>query len=102
MTAFVDGPLWNFALIVFLLGIVWRLFAIFKTGSKPDYSVPRRSAGSGAVMAVFRRFLPRRDMAPKIRVQLVAGYLFHLGLFALLLFAAPHVLFLEQHLLNVN
>ena len=102
MTAFVDGPLWNFALFVFLLGIVWRLFSIVKAGSKPDYSVARRSAGKGAVMTLFRRFLPRRDMAPKIRIHTVAGYMFHLGLFALLLFAAPHVLFLEQSLLGVG
>jgi nitrate reductase gamma subunit len=100
VTEFVDGPLWNFALVVFLLGIVWRLFSIFKTGSKPEYSVPRQSAASGAVMTLLRRFLPRRDMAPKIRIQTVAGYMFHLGLFALLLFAAPHVLFLEKHLLG--
>lgn len=100
MSALIDGPLWNFALFVFLFGIAWRLFSIFKAGSKPDYSIARRSAASGAAMTLLRRFLPRRDMAPKIRVQTVAGYMFHLGLFALLLFAAPHVQFLEKHLLG--
>ena len=100
MTEFIDGPLWYFALAVFIIGVVWRIASIFMTGSKPDYSVPRQASTGGAVATLFSRFVPRRDMAPKIRIQTVAGYMFHLGLFALLLFAAPHVLFIEQHLLG--
>lgn len=100
MAEFIDGPLWYFSCVVFLVGVVWRLFSIFKAGSKPDYSVPRRAAMGGAIGTVFRRFIPRRDMAAKIRIHTVAGYMFHLGLFALLLFAAPHVLFIEQYLPN--
>jgi len=102
MTEFIDGPLWYFALAVFIIGVVWRIASIFLTGSKPDYSVPRQASTGGAVMTLFSRFVPRRDMAPKIRVQTVAGYMFHLGLFALLLFAAPHVLFIEHHLLGIG
>ena len=60
----------------------------------------RGSARSGAWRNVFSRFVPHREIAPKIRIQVVAGYMFHLGLFALLFFAAPHVLFLEQNLLG--
>lgn len=100
MTEFIDGPLWYFALAVFLSGVVWRMFSIFRAGSKPDLSVPRRSAAVSAVMTSLRRFVPRHEMSPRIRLQLVAGYMFHLGLFALLLFAAPHVLFLQEHLLG--
>jgi nitrate reductase gamma subunit len=102
MTAFIDGPLWYFALAVFVIGVVWRITSIFLTGSKADYSVPRGASTGGAVMTVLRRFFPRRDMAPKIRIQTIAGYMFHLGLFAVLLFAAPHVLFIENHLLGIG
>lgn len=93
----IDGPLWTFSLIVFVIGVLWRLLAIARAGSKPDYSVPRGSAMPGAVGTVFRRFLPRSGMK-RGRFHAVAGYLFHLGLFALLFFAAPHVLFIEQYL----
>ena len=100
ITAFIDGPLWYFALAVFLIGVAWRMFAIFRSGNKPDFSVPRRSGAVSAVMTSLRRFVPRHEMSPRIRLHVVAGYMFHLGLFALLLFAAPHVLFLKEHLLG--
>jgi len=51
-------------------------------------------------MTSLRRFVPRHEMSPRIRLHVVAGYMFHLGLFALLLFAAPHVLFLQENLLG--
>ena len=100
ITAFIDGPLWYFSLAVFLIGVSWRMFAIFRSGSKPDFSVPRRSVAVSAVMTSLRRFVPRHEMSPRIRLHVVAGYMFHLGLFALLLFAAPHVLFLQENLLG--
>ena len=100
ITEFIDGPLWYFALLVFVIGVAWRLLAIFRTRSKPDFSVPRDSAAASAVMTALRRFVPRPEMSPRIRLHVVAGYMFHLGLFALLLFAAPHVLFLKENLLG--
>ena len=100
ITKFIEGPLWYFALAVFLIGVAWRLFAIFRSGSKPDFSVPRRSGAVSAFMTSLRRFVPRHEMSPRIRLHVVAGYMFHLGLFALLLFAAPHVLFLQEQLLG--
>ena len=100
MTKFIDGPLWYFALAVFVVGVIWRLIAIFRAGIGTDLSVPKRSAFGGALMTTLRRFAPRHEMAPRIRFHVVAGYMFHLGLFAVLLFAAPHVLFLQEHLLG--
>jgi len=96
----IDGPLWYFSLAVFCIGVLWQLASIVFAKGKTDLSVARGSAGSGAIRNVFSRFMPHREIAPQIRVQVVAGYMFHLGLFALLFFAAPHVLFLEEHLLG--
>jgi nitrate reductase gamma subunit len=100
LAEFIDGPLWYFSLTVFVVGVIWRLIAVFRFGLGSDLSEPRRSAAGAGLMTTLRRFVPRREMAPRIRLHVVAGYLFHLGLFAVLLFAAPHVLFLEQHLLG--
>ncbi len=96
----VDGPLWYFSLAVFVIGVVWQLATIVFTKRKTDLSVPRGAAGPAAFKTVFSRFLPHKEIAPKIRLQVIAGYLFHLGLFALLFFAAPHVVFLEENLLG--
>ena len=96
----IDGPLWYFSLAVFVIGVLWRLAGIVFAGRKADLSVARDAAGPAAVKTLFSRFLPHREIAPQVRIQVIAGYMFHLGLFALLFFAAPHVVFLEQNLLG--
>jgi nitrate reductase gamma subunit len=96
----IDGPLWYFSLAVFVIGVLWQLVAIVFASRKGDLSVARGNATSSALKNIFSRFVPHREIAPQIGVQIVAGYLFHLGLFALLFFAAPHVLFLEENLLG--
>ena len=96
----IDGPLWYFSLAVFVIGVVWQLAAIVFGSRKADLSAARDSAASGAVKTLFSRFVPHREIAPAITLQVVAGYMFHLGLFALLFFAAPHVVFLEENLLG--
>ena len=96
----IDGPLWYFSLAVFCIGVLWQLARIAFAAGKTDLSVARGSASGGALRNVFSRFVPHREIAPRIRLQVIAGYMFHLGLFALLFFAAPHVIFLEENLLG--
>lgn len=96
---FVDGVFWNIALIVFFVGVVWRLITVlFLRSKRIDYSEPRNTGISGAVMANVRGFYPRKEVSSRIRLQVIAGYMFHLGLFVLLFFAAPHVKFIAQHI----
>jgi len=94
---FIDGPFWYFSLTVFTIGIIWKLVTIVFGKRKADLSVARGSGISGAIKTIFSRFKADKGMTPHIRLQVVAGYMFHLGLFALLFFAAPHVLFLEEN-----
>jgi nitrate reductase gamma subunit len=95
---FLEGPFWYFSLSVFVIGVVWHFLAMLRQGTRRDLSVARASAALGAIRANFSRFLPRREIAGRIRLHVVAGYMFHLGLLALLLFAAPHVEFIEKHI----
>ncbi|MCP4387943.1 MAG: hypothetical protein GY802_06590 [Gammaproteobacteria bacterium] len=96
----IDGPLWYFSLAVFCIGVLWQLVTIIFANRGQDLSVARASASSGAFKTIFSRFIPHKEITPQIRIQVFAGYLFHLGLFALLFFAAPHVIFLEENLLG--
>ncbi len=98
----IDGPLWYFSLAVFSIGVIWQLSSIAFGRRKVDLSVPRGPAVPGAVRTLFSRFIPHTGMASKTRIQIVAGYAFHLGLFALLFFAAPHVAFLEEEFLGFS
>ena len=95
---FIDGPLWYFSLAVFVLGVIWQFVIILRRGIAVDYSQPRASGGGGAVRTLFSRFLPRRPVRTRGKLQLIAGYMFHLGLFALLFFAQPHVDFIAERI----
>jgi nitrate reductase gamma subunit len=94
----IDGPLWYFSFGVFLLGVVYRIIAILRAGLKKDLSRPRAEGSAGALRTLFSRFIPRRDVATRGRLTVIAGYLFHLGLFALLIFAQPHVTFFSERI----
>jgi nitrate reductase gamma subunit len=99
-TELVDGILWDIAVVVFVAGIVWRLIMMLRHGTRKELAEPRGSATGGAISTLFSRFVPRREMASKINLHVIAGYLFHIGLFALLLFAAPHIEFAKEHVLG--
>ena len=95
---FVNGIFWDIALIVFFVGVVWRLVAVLLRSKRIDYSEPRNSGVSGAIMANIHGFYPRKEVSGRICIQVIAGYMFHLGLFVLVLFAAPHVKFITEHI----
>ncbi len=94
----IDGPLWYLSLGVFCIGVLFRLFMILRAGLKADLALPRAGGAAGALRNLFSRFVPRRDVATRGRLTLIAGYLFHLGLFALLFFGRPHVDFIAERI----
>ena len=96
---FVEGPLYYFAATVFLLGVIWRLFSIIRLGRKKDISPPKGSAAVGFFKGNLRHFFPRGVFVGRTWIHIVGGYGFHLGLFGVLLFAAPHVAFLSENIL---
>lgn len=99
-TEFVDGPFWYFSLSVFVIGILWRLIGLLAMSGHTDLSRKRGSAFGGGLHSVMSRFIPLSTVQTRIRVRTVASYLFHIGLFVILLFAAPHVAFYEDRFLG--
>jgi len=96
----VEGPLFYFAAAVFVLGAFWRMAGIVRIGRKKDISPPKGSAVAGFFKGNLRHFFPRGIFARRTWLHIVGGYGFHLGLFALLLFAAPHVAFIGDRILG--
>ena len=94
----IDGVLWDVALVVFFVGIAWRIIEVLRYGRHTDLSTPRDSGVSGAIMANVRGFFPRKEISSRIRLHVIAGYMFHLGLLVLLFFAAPHIKFIAEHI----
>ncbi|MBC8211335.1 MAG: hypothetical protein H8E21_09725 [Gammaproteobacteria bacterium] len=98
----IDGLLWNISLVVFAVGVSWKMLSIIFAKRPVDLSVARASSIPGAIKTVFTRFKPAAGMASRIQMKIVAGYMFHLGLFALMFFAAPHVRFLDNEFLGFS
>ena len=99
---FINGPLWDISVAVFLIGVVFRLFTILRAGVKTDLSPARGNGALAAVSTIFSRSFPRRDIVRRGTMQVVAGYLFHIGLFILLFFAQPHIDFIAERITGTS
>ncbi len=97
---FVEGPLWYFSATVFVVGVLLRLVDVFRQPSKRDLAQARRSGLPGAMRAIVTRSWTAEGFSRGATFHLIAGYMFHIGLFVLLLFAAPHVKFIEERILG--
>ena len=96
----VEGPLWYAAAAIFAAGALWRIGGMLALPARVELSEPRASAVAGAVRSILQHSLPRTAFVRRTAFHVVAGYLFHLGLFALLLFGPPHVAFIKERLLG--
>ena len=96
---FARGPAFQFALVVFVFGVCWRLAGIFLMYRRFDRSQPRRNAlVAGGLRAIVMRSLPPHELEKKIVFQHVSGYAWHLTFFVSVLFFAPHIPFFKQFL----
>ncbi len=104
MIKFIEGPLWYVALTVFIVGVAWRLMALLTMKRPNDLSearLPRGGAG-GALKALVQHSIPHGGNLGRTLYHFLTGYMFHIGLFILVLFAAPHVEFIQKHLIGAD
>jgi nitrate reductase gamma subunit len=99
LLAFARGPGLQLALVIFSLGVAWRLVGTFLLLRNRDLAQPKGgSTARAGVRAMIMRSIPPHELEKKITFQHVTGYAWHLGFFAVLLFFGPHVPFFEQFL----
>jgi nitrate reductase gamma subunit len=92
----VRGPGLNIALALFVLGMVWRLIEIYGLGRKKDLAPARKVAGASGWHTIARRSMPPQGMLKRSPVSYVGGYIFHVGLFIVVFFSAPHIKLIES------
>lgn len=97
---FVEGPLWYASAAIFVLGVSVRLIEVLAKGVRPDLSTPRSPGWPGALRTLVSRSWTAKGFTKGATFHLFAGYMFHIGLFVLLFFAAPHVAFIEERVLG--
>ncbi len=94
---FARGPALQWALIILVSGVLWRLMGTMLIGRKKDLSKPRRNTAiRDGLATIITRSLPEHQFEKKIRFQHVSGYTWHIALFIVVLFSAPHILFFES------
>ena len=92
----VRGTGLNIALGLFVLGMLWRLLEIYGLGRKKDLAPARNVAGASGWHTIARRSMPPQGMLKRSPVSYVGGYIFHVGLFIVVFFFAPHIKLVEN------
>ena len=95
---FARGPALTVSVMIFVLGLAWRLYGIYRRPARADHSLPRRSdLAAGGLRAVFAKMLPPRGV--KIRgAQMLNAYAYHIALALIAFGFAPHIAFIARHL----
>ncbi len=96
LLTFARGSALNWALMVFVAGVVLRLFEIFSLGRKPDFAKPRSNSPGSGWRTMFTRSLPAQGMMKHHAVSYISGYVFHAGLFLAIFFLAAHIAFFRS------
>ena len=92
----VRGPAFQVATIIFLLGVVVRILEILVLGRKPDLAEARGSAVAGGLRTIVSRSFAERATLQRTAFTEVTGWIFHIGIFVILLLFAPHILLFEE------
>ena len=91
LLTFARGSALNWALTLFVAGVLLRLFEIFSLGRKVDLAMPRTDTPGSGWRTMFTRSLPPEGMLKREPVTYISGYVFHLGLFVAIFFLAAHI-----------
>ena len=94
---FARGPALQTAALIFVAGLLWRLFHLFLVPKKTDISEARFGGEKvGGLRAIFSRFLHHEAFRARTRNGTLLAYTIHIGLAIVFLGSAPHILFIES------
>jgi len=92
----VRGPALQVATVIFLVGVVVRIAGILLLGRKSNLAEARGSAVTGGLRTIVTRMFPDSGTLQRSTFNVVAGYVFHIGLFITLFLFAPHILLFSE------
>jgi len=96
LLTWVRGPGFQIATIIFVLGIMLRLFEIIMLGRKANLAEAKGPEMSSGMRTVFSRMLPDASTFKRSTFTVTAGYIFHIGLFVVIFLYAPHILLFKE------
>ena len=90
---FARGPALQWSVVIFIVGVLWRLLGVFLLRTRKDHSEPRNDAAWKGLRLIALRSWPRKEFLGGTAFGEVMGYTFHIGFLLTLFFFVPHVLF---------
>lgn len=96
---FARGPALQVALLVFCVGVVWRIAGFVLLRVRRDHNEPRKGwlkAAAGGAVAVGSRSWPHPEFIGRTGAGEALGYAYHIGLFIVVLLFAPHITFFDS------
>lgn len=94
---FARGPALTVALVVMILGIIWRVIGILAMRRPLELSRARvPHAWTKGIKAFFTHLWPRKAHRSRVLHWTVISYAFHIGLFVVVLGFVPHILFIRS------
>jgi len=93
---FARGPALEWSLIILTFGVLWRLVGTFLFKGQTYLSKPKgTSFVSAGLKTIATRSWPPEQLEKGIRFHHYSGYIFHVGLFVVILFYEPHIAFFQ-------
>lgn len=92
----VRGQGFQIAVIIFIAGIIIRFGEILLLGRKANLAEPKGSEMIGGLQTIVTRSVPDKSTFKRSTFTVVAGYIFHLGLFVTIFLFAPHILMFKD------
>lgn len=92
----VRGPGFQIATIILVAGIVIRVLEILMLGRKANLAEARGSEMYSGLKTMFTRSIPDPDTFRRSTFIVIAGYIFHIGLFVTIFLFAPHILLIKD------
>lgn len=89
--SWVRGPAFQVATVIFVAGIIIRIIEILMLGRKSSLAEAKGSEMSSGIKTIFSRTLPDKSTMQRSAFVVVAGYIFHIGLFVTIFMFAPHI-----------
>ena len=92
----VRGPGFQIAVIIFIAGVIIRFAEILLLGRKTNLAEAKGSEMGGGLRTIVTRSVPDKSTFKRSTFTVVAGYIFHLGLFVTIFLFAPHILMFKD------
>ena len=91
------GPALIVAIAVFIAGIAWRIYGIYRRPVKPDHSAARSSSvGAPGLRAIASRMWHHRTFRDATIVGTLNAYGYHVGLAIVFFGFTPHIAFIRR------